>query len=135
MQMMTGAALSLRVDVARLLLLPTATLPSFTGSGALIASLIVIAASSEAMAGGTSKGLLTVSATVAPTAEVTTLDAVNVARYDATRSPVRLRATRGIAYRMHVAAGRRETSPEGRRPHVPRVARSSGDALWMTIDW
>jgi len=135
MQMMTGAALSLRLDVARLLLLPTATLPSFTASGALIASLIVIAASSEAMAGGTSKGLLTVSATVAPTAEVTTLDAVNVARYDATRSPVRLRATRGVAYRIYVAAGRTETSPVRRQPRAPHVSRRSGDTLWMTIDW
>ena len=143
-QVVTAAAFSPRFDVARQLLLPAATLPSFTSSGALIAALIVIAASSEAMAGGTSRGLLAVSATVAPTAEVTTLDAVTVARHDAaaviltagdSRSPVRLRATRGVAYRMYVAARRPETSPEGWRTHVPRVARSSGDALWMTIDW
>jgi len=97
-QVVTAAAFSPRFDVARQLLLPAATLPSFTSSGALIAALIVIAASSEAMAGGTSRGLLAVSATVAPTAEVTTLDAVTVARHDAaaviltagdSRSPVR----------------------------------------------
>jgi len=87
------------------------------------------------MAGGTSKGLLTVSATVVPTAEVTTLDAVNVARHDATRSPVRLRATRGVAYRIYVAAGRTETSPVRRQPRAPQVSRRSGDTLWMTIDW
>jgi len=87
------------------------------------------------MAGGTSKGLLTVSATVAPTAEVTTLDAVNVARHDATRSPVRLRATRGAAYRIYVAAGRTETSPVRHQPRAPQVSRRSGDTLWMTIDW
>ena len=119
--------------------MPAVIVLTFLTRAAIVASLIVIGAGTEAI-GETTKGLLAVSATVAPRAEITTLAPLSFGGSQSTEPvapPLTVRATKGLRYRIHVASVRpRPGSRHGRIARAPRT-RASGDAhtLTVTIDW
>jgi len=142
------------LHLVRGLLSPPVTLPTLTSRWAIAVSLIALAAGSDAIA-DTRKGVLTVSATVVRTAEIATIDSLSFGSNHPTvpRTPITVRATKGMTYRIHVAAGsgadtlRGEPDPwagstattrttHGRMRRRQRVSAGRDvHARLVTIDW
>jgi len=103
---------------------------TLTSRWAIAVSLIALAAGSDAIA-DTRKAVLTVSATVVRTAEIATIDSLNFGSNDPTapRTPITVRATKGMTYRIHAAADRTATSGAG------VSAGRDVHPLLVTIDW
>ena len=119
--------------------MPPVTLPTLTSRWAIAVSLIALAAGSDAIA-DTRKGVLTVSATVVRTAEIATIDSLSFGSNHPTvpRTPITVRATKGMTYRIHVAADRTATTrtTHGRMRRRQRVSAGRDvHARLVTIDW